>query len=630
VEIFQLKYTGAAKNFTLIYDVLPSYQVGFIFWILGIILFLWFLKFKIMYSEIFQNTSTLLISSLVLMGTYIYTATYINEVFVGLEQPYNLFHHGLFSFSPNRMVDGTSDLLYLLFFTPFAFNQEILLLVYYLVGGLVGWLHLFLLWKMLSNSNLSLKLLLLFIFSLSFPLISVFSTGFGNSFISLIVFWGIYYLLNGKTKNALVIASILPLIRPDAILYSFCIFFIVFIHKRKISTLHLTLSIFSLICYMSICKAMYGHWVPSCVSLKSPTISMIPLMSWYGKIGGLRSYMIEHIIFFTSLIISIPLRKIKPIRVLQDYFIPFFGVYIFYWLTKLEWYHGEYRYAVVFELFTVIFPILFIDIINREKLFIRIKSKNYSSWNIEFQSLFTKWSLFILVIIIYIIPFYKSATYPYSETSKYTPIYENGDGVAGQFIDQIIPEEWTLATTELNGIGYMSDREIIGLAGYTNPAIAKSNILSSLNVRINPNYFIELKPDVFHYRAMPVKWFSEKNKNWQSLVPETWFDANSDNYSSIPLIDKLYRNWETAISSDLLSKREYLLGDINKVINYYDGVIFRIDDWIFPWFVRKELTLELIKKFEENNYTVIKSRPLDQNRFKKYYDKQNYFTRNLK
>jgi hypothetical protein len=79
----------------------------------------------------------------------------------------------------------------------------------------------------------------------------------------------------------------------------------------------------------------------------------------------------------------------------------------------------------------------------------------------------------------------------------------------------------------------------------------------------------------------------------------------------------------------MLSKREYHLGDMSKIINYYDAVIFSINGWIIHWFVRKELTLELIKQFEENNYVVIDSRPLDKNRFKKYYDKQKLFIRNL-
>ena len=100
MDIFLLEYNGFPKTFTFIYDVLPSYRVGFIFWIFSLLLFTWFLKFQKKYNKELLNIFTLFISSLAFIGTYIYTTNYIDEMFVGLEQPYNLFHNGLFSFSP--------------------------------------------------------------------------------------------------------------------------------------------------------------------------------------------------------------------------------------------------------------------------------------------------------------------------------------------------------------------------------------------------------------------------------------------------------------------------------------------------------------------------------------------------
>ena len=79
-------------------------------------------------------------------GMFFATRTMIDEVFVNLEHPWNLFHHGRFSFSSQEMIDGTVEIVYYGLLTPFAWSHDVLLIANYAFGLLIALGHIFVYW----------------------------------------------------------------------------------------------------------------------------------------------------------------------------------------------------------------------------------------------------------------------------------------------------------------------------------------------------------------------------------------------------------------------------------------------------------------------------------------------------
>ena len=89
--------------------------------------------------------------SLLYAGVFVLSIKWVDEVFVNLEHPWNLRHHGRFSFSPAGMVDGTVELIYYGLLTPFAGTRADLIRANLGLGFVVGWLHLAIVWRLLRG-----------------------------------------------------------------------------------------------------------------------------------------------------------------------------------------------------------------------------------------------------------------------------------------------------------------------------------------------------------------------------------------------------------------------------------------------------------------------------------------------
>ena len=93
MNIYELDYAGAKKEYLHLYDLLPSEMLGlFIFGIGAALALVYFVRpFKIKYLS--DDYLSLVICSIALLGMYIYTSFHPDEIFISLEHPYNLFHH---------------------------------------------------------------------------------------------------------------------------------------------------------------------------------------------------------------------------------------------------------------------------------------------------------------------------------------------------------------------------------------------------------------------------------------------------------------------------------------------------------------------------------------------------------
>ena len=159
-------------------------------------------------------------------------------------------------------------------------------------------------------------------------------------------------------------------------------------------------------------------------------------------------------------------------------------------------------------------------------------------------------------------------------------------------VDYIFPKSWSIAITELNTFGFMNDRNIIDLWGYTNLEIAKSKIYSPVRNKINPNYFLEKKPDIFWFRTYNV---NEVGYYYALKIPEK--RATTDN----------------------MSKSTNNLGDMLKVIKYYDMYVLYHGDYETILFSKKSLKSEILDVLINKGFSLKSFGNFKIDLFKSYY-----------
>jgi hypothetical protein len=611
--ILDFDYLGTPKTHLLIYDIIPSPKVGILLLIVSLILIIFYGFQRNQQPFTFLNRLTLLIASIALVGTFIYSSRYTDEPFVNLEHTYNLLHHGLFSFSPSGMVDGTVEYSYYLLLTPFAFDRTALVQGSLIVGASICWLHLFILWKLLSGINLELKLFFLLWFAVSVPFVEVFSSGFGNGLVSLIFFGSLYFQIQGKINRSLSLAAILPLIRPDAILYSLSLFLVDFIQKRKIRWLYWSVTGGCVAIYLGFIRLFYGHWIPVPVAFKSDALSNLSATQI------LRSLFLDLFNYFSNPFHFFPLLLLIPFVIFSKIFaqvsqkiknlyylwIPLSAIFLFYNLTMKV---PEQRYFIGFELFLTVLPFLTIQgfVGNKEIALTATDEAHQISPNLLLVRSRRALTLLLFCLSLLIALMSNSdrlyglafgtnnKSLNSAQVSRITAL-----GVGGQMIDEIIPKNWSIAATELHTFGFMNDRDIIDLWGYTNPVIAHSKICSKSGNRNKPEFFLQVKPDVAWIRTDR---------------------ANGVERSGFP---HLSTDLETVLATwDNFNKNRNLYGNMVEVMKQYDLVFLRDKRWVNTLLVKKELKPQLLDLLAQKFYELTQSRPIDQEKLKRVYDSQ--------
>ncbi|MEH2259716.1 hypothetical protein [Nostoc sp.] len=147
--IYQLQSQRNIQIIEDIFNLIPSRNIGIVLWIFLLVLTFFYLAYRLNKEENkIDNLLSLLIPSFIYIGTFINTFGISDEVVVNLEHPYNLYHFGKFSMSPDMMIDGTVEVFYYLLHTPFAKSQSSLILGSFLISLIFGWLHIFVIWRL--------------------------------------------------------------------------------------------------------------------------------------------------------------------------------------------------------------------------------------------------------------------------------------------------------------------------------------------------------------------------------------------------------------------------------------------------------------------------------------------------
>ena len=606
--IFEFQDQSNIQIIEDIFNLIPSKRIGLILWFLSSIVVLFYSVYKLnKKAKIIDNLISLLMPSIIYVGTFIYTYGIIDEVSINLEHPYNLYHFGKFSMSPDKMVDGTIEVLYYLIHTPFAQSQSSLVLGNFLISLIVGWLHIFVLWRFQLTRSFLNNLILLSCFSLSFPIISIFSSGFGNSLISLLFLISICFCLKNKLMFSLLVSGLLPLIRPDGILWSFTnILTITLIFRRKTKLISypkafyvsMTLLPFlSTVVYLLSYKIAYGHFIPTPILFKSFKLSMLPMFQLLNfryyilnfllgiPLNGIAFLVLASLIYFVINKHSL-IEQNETIRTLMVYTLSTSLIFVFYNFTKAT--IGDFsgttysRYWVGFELTLLLLLLVTISLA-------RVSIEESYVAGVHFLPIFLM-SFLVLTSIPQGIGYEQKAW-----VNRY-------DGqFAGALTEEILPEHFSISTSEMNTFGLMIDRYVIDLWGYTNRDIATSRVCNADRIRNNENFFLDTLPDIY----WPY-WFT----NAKSRIKK----STSHNFDSV---EKSFSKFHHT------SKRGNLLGDMNKVLMNYNVFIIKTHGNQVAYLVRKDVGDSLINHLKEKKFKLLRSREIDMERFSSLYNSQN-------
>ncbi len=607
-----LEYEGLIREFGFesFFKLIPSYRLGLLLWVLsGLAVFIVICSKK---EEISTKPSfkTLLWPSLIFFGLYMNTYGLNDEVAVNLEHSYNLFHHGLFSMSPHKMIGGTVEIIYYLLHTPFAGDLRRLLLANYILGMLFGWLHIFCIWKFWLPENSHKNTLLLSCFALTVPIAVIFSDGFGNVLISLAFILSLSFLKARRERVSLGLGALLPLIRPEGI-YLSVINFIAFVFHRKTSKKAVGIGdtmigfcapCLSLFVYLAGHQFFYGHWIPTPVLFKSVKLSMLkefnPAFFVYQMLALLSQPSMMMGVALAIAFFILLLKKNKQfnleIRMLWVCVLLLAVQFSFFMAgaTLLPYLGGvsEMRHGLPFLVTLTLFSLVFVS--SMEEVVVADK----------FHSIVLRPSFFIFCML-----YLSALMHGFEGASKN---YKNDLGLnrdyaikVGLFSDRVMPDDFEFSSTEMNFYGLGSDRFVIDLWGYSNRDIANSRICNGMRVRTNPNYFLEQSPELY----------------WMYWVTVHGL-KNSDGIES----DR------ELLTVDLTNKDQgNFLGDMEKVMEKYDCFILRdsrSEKTKSPsqigFLIRKDVSERLDQRLKVEGFAFKRSRDVGEDWIKSYREQK--------
>lgn len=521
--------------------------------------------------------------ALMLVTMYCLTWGSVDEVAIGLEHSYNLNHFGRFSFSPTRMVDGTVEGLYFLLLAPFAWSPLSAVGANFGFGLLIALAHLWVLSQILKDATVSARLGLLLLFSVNYPLMALLSSGFGNGLVSLVFLRAVQLLMDGRTHSALLVGSGLPLLRPDAILYSYALVMAVSFRVRRPTDprpwLAWLLPLGALGLYFAAFRMLYGHWIPTPALFKSVYPSMVTLESLksfavYAMAGLTQpTHLLGLLAAMASAAFTADGRHTEVRRLL----LPLAAIYLFYSFSR-----GVYgdlagdsyaRYWIGFEM--VLFLCLVLVVSSCVRL---LASLGRGHDHVVVGSLLP---VAVVALVFGAIAWDGQRDYRPSRSTL---------GHAGQIVAEVLPADFSVATSELNAFGLnIPTHEVIDLWGYTNRVIARSRVLNGFRVRSSPEFFATVRPDVYFA-----------------------FEELADG-----------RDAEDYLATfDPFVKSVNLLGDMVRVLDEYDIVVVRHPLRSIVLLVRRVRVEEFLGALERHQYAASAKRPFDRERFGAAYDAQ--------
>jgi hypothetical protein len=495
---------------------------------------------------------------------------HVDEVAIALEHAFNLRNFGRFSYAPDRMVDGTVEVAYFLLLTPFAWSAQSVVFANFFLGLIVALAHLYVLSRLIGRESPIARTAILLLFSLNYPIVAQLSGGFGNSLVTLGMLIAIERHCSGRRVAATIVASCLPVLRPDAVLYSVALL-LAFEDRtvkawlvRCLARAFLPLAATAL--YLGLFYLVYGHWIPTPIAFKSPPPGAVGLAQLRLVTGIiLSSIALPHAIGLAAMLVAVRWRDDRRIATLLRLFVPMAAIYVFYLMAGSDRDAtgiNAARYWLGFDVLLALFTSVVLA---------NLLAETRGRYPVAAQVLVPA----IVVTCAIAATVWNSSTVSSNRSEL---------GFAGQIVAAALPPELSLATTELNSFGLaVPDREVIDLWGYTRPEIARSPLRDLEMNRYEPNLFRTLTPDVFFVYEME-----------STAAAESQLSGVS---------------WRHGVAR---------LGDMNWMLSEYDVVGLTHPQQTVVLLVRRDSLGTVRQSLNAKGYRQTRQRPLDMQLFRNY------------
>ncbi len=625
--IYQLSAKALPITDWNIFRFLPSHELGIGIWLAGTALLIVFLA-RMAYGRNPSRLTALLLPSLLYLGVFIFTYQVIDEVAMNLEHPYNLLHHGRFSMSRDAMVDGTVEAVFYLLHTPFAFTPALLIVGNFLICFVIGWLHLFALWKSKLFSGRSHGLMPLSLIASSFYLVGLVSNGFGNSLLSLVFMLALIAQVKERPIRALGLGALLPLIRPEGIVWAglnalatvLCTREPLRLLKRPKFYLAALAPLAAAALYFGLYKIFYGHFLPTPMLFKATAIGKLENLNWQLASFGLDTLWKNYIVLkvlavFVPAVVLVPLffRRLKSrgdgfisklfagfyrraaelflrgqlheFKVLAVYFALSACLMVGWLLTNFTYTNPIDRYYLIFFLCLTLLAVKILSVALSDAAVANALDFYAKGLAPHSQKLrYLAWAGIVLFLV-FDIP------QPGDIDVRNHWLYNRKNmAMAGMVTEKLLPPDLTLAASEMNTFGLMIDRPVEDFWGYSNRAIATARLCAENEIKAVRGLFLQTKPDVYFYH-----WFTE-------------FPG-----------DHTYANIEESFVQSRHSHANFKfsrLTDIGAIFQAYDAVILKFPDAQVAYLVARAKTPALLKSLRESGFALDKSRKVDPRPFR--------------
>lgn len=506
-------WTGSRPITPVLYlnDAMPSVKLVVILQLLSALvaagLFLQTFRGK------FNRFGLLFFAGLIQAFQYLYYCAYVDEVYVNLEHSWNLYHFGKFSFNPISIVDGTVELFYYAILAPFAWSHIALVYACIGLGLIIALLHTLLVWYFVRNFSNVVQFTILAAFAWNPIFAEIQSAGFGNGLVSLIYLLGFIAVWENRLSLAGVCAAILPLIRPDAVVYSLFLIIAITLKHRKIPFKTILFTAASVGVFMIIVHTLYGHWILTPILFKKTPFSEILRGLGPQMKPALYGLFDVYTCSVVGLICISTLQQLRPFRpeidpdnrrLIHSQLLLMFFLYLFYILTNRNFFAETRRYYMPIE-YLGIFLVLSewgLPYFKKLKSGEYVESENDRGHSVELSRSYLLVGLLLLFIwcINSSVVRWKDRLYRSSDRTNQSVAWlidrEDVFSVQSAIAKQLVPNDWRIAATELQGFGYLLDHEIDPLYGYANRRMAMSKTLASRGTKTDVTYLFDSKPEI--------------------------------------------------------------------------------------------------------------------------------------
>lgn len=588
LEVFPKFYGG----------ILPSHTLAFYLALLGFSLVAVLLAIEFLTSlgnqQGKQSRLWYLAIAILAIGSFGSYSAFSDEVSINLRHSMNLHHCGRLSFDCSRQVDGTVEIIYYAFLSIFAQTPISTLRATYCLGLALFILTVFspVLTGLFSvdsmRGRLSISLL-----ALSPSLAATFGSGFGNGLVVMGFAFSFCYLLSGKIERGLTIASMLPLFRPDASIFSALLIVFGYLWHRRIYWLYLVSATVCAVSYFVLFYLLYGKLVPNPVLFKSAGESLLSndrlLLAFYSFTGTHQFYLL-YALATVSIVALLKQRRSGRTHIDWSKLLALTGLFLALVSLRSVYLAMQsgipvfiFRYWAPLDVCLLIaFPLL----IWRKPLVCKTLGR---------------YLVFVIMIALPVTGLFTSRYrtdidktedlrfmrlwgYPLYPDYKRLPLLLS----TGVFFDKYLDNSWGFAVTEMATVSLpMKGKEVIDLWGYTNPNIANSPYCKSKrNVRVNPWFVVSTAPDVIWLRSTGIDSFLGFSPEQSEL--------------------------ETTLIEDTTAGPDFLqVGPIEWQLDQYEP--FWIEDNqknIILFYIKKSLSQLMVKKLSDANFSLTSRRPL--------------------